>query len=279
MTVSLGAMAQFQEAVWEAYREYGRHDLPWRQPNDKGEFDPYRIMVSEVMLQQTQVPRVIPKFYDFISVFPTFEKLGDASLSDVLQLWSGLGYNRRAKYLWQAARIVRHDWHGVLPRDAESLAELPGIGIHTAGAIVAYSFNQPVVFIETNIRTVVLFHFFQSQEGVPDKQIAEVVRQALPEPGLTREWYWAVMDYGSQLKRQVGNVSRGAAAYTKQSRFEGSRRQIRGAVLRTLGASPKSLADLSAEIPDERLTAILAQLVGEELIHERNGLFLIGHES
>jgi A/G-specific adenine glycosylase len=266
----------FQETVWDYYQKHGRHELPWRLPDQLGNFDPYRIMVSEIMLQQTQVPRVIPKFLAFLEHFPDVQTLGDAQLSDVLRVWSGLGYNRRAKFLWQAAGIITVTYHGEFPRSPEALVKLPGIGIHTAGAILAYSFNQPAVFIETNIRTVFLYHFFPDQDRVTDVQIAEYVRETLPEQALSREWYWALMDYGSYLKQQVGNLSRAAAGYARQSRFEGSRRQIRGAVLRLLGESPYSAAELSKQIVDERLPLVLAQLAGEQLIQEHDGRFSLG---
>jgi A/G-specific adenine glycosylase len=267
---------RFQETVWEYYQAHGRHDLPWRLPEKSGAFSPYRIMVSEIMLQQTQVARVIPKFLSFVDRFPDFQSLTDAPLAEVLTLWSGLGYNRRAKFLWQAATMVDKEFHNTLPRTPKELAVLPGIGIHTAGAVLAYAYNQPVVFIETNIRTVVLYHFFPGQNHVTDKQIAEYVAETLPELELTREWYWALMDYGSYIKRQVGNLSRAAASYSKQSRFEGSNRQIRGAVLRLLSGSPKSHEDLTREIIDTRLSAILLQLADEQLIHEQNGRFFLG---
>jgi A/G-specific adenine glycosylase len=270
------AIEQFQETVWEYYQAHGRHDLPWRQPGIGGDFDPYCIMVSEIMLQQTQVLRVIPKFMAFLEVFPDFEGLAEGSLGDVLRLWSGLGYNRRAKFLWQAAGMVQREFHGKLPRIPEQLAVLPGIGTNTAGAILAYSFNQPVVFIETNIRTVMLYHFFLGEDRVPDAQIAAYVSKTLPERELTREWYWALMDYGSYLKQQVGNLSRASAGYTKQSRFEGSNRQIRGAVLKCIGQGPMSPGELSAEITDKRLPIVLAQLCNEQLIHEQDGRLILG---
>jgi A/G-specific adenine glycosylase len=257
----------FQETVWEYYQTRGRHDLPWRIAND-GDFDPYHIVVSEIMLQQTQVPRVIPKFEAFIQAFPTFERLGAAELGEVLRQWSGLGYNRRAKFLWQAAGSIASEYHGKLPRTVEELAQFPGIGKHTAGAILAYSFNQPVVFIETNIRTVFLYHFFLDADGVADRELEPYIYETLPEMALTREWYWALMDYGSYLKKQVGNVSRASNSYTKQSRFEGSARQIRGQVLRLLADKPMAAADLQQAIADERLLTILQQLVAEQLIHE-----------
>ena len=140
----------FQSMVWDYFETHGRHDLPWRLPTDRG-FDPYAIMVSEIMLQQTQVGRVIPKFQAFMKQFPTVQALASAPLSDVLQAWSGLGYNRRAKFLWQAAQQVVTDYAGVMPKTLEDLVRLPGIGKNTAGAIMAYAYDQPVYFIETNI--------------------------------------------------------------------------------------------------------------------------------
>jgi A/G-specific adenine glycosylase len=270
------AIWQFQETVWEYYRLHGRHDLPWRLPEKNNTFDPYRIMVSEVMLQQTQVPRVIPKFIHFLDTFPNYQSLAKAPLADVLRLWSGLGYNRRAKFLWQAASVLQNELHGVLPRTPKDLAVLPGIGVHTAGAILAYTYNQPVVFIETNIRTVMLYHFFPGEDHVTDKQIAECILETLPEQALTREWYWALMDYGSYLKQHVGNIARSAAAYSKQSRFAGSNRQLRGTVLRLLGDGPQSPDNLRTKISDSRLPIILTQLVQEQLIHERDNQFMLG---
>ena len=271
------SVIQFQETVWGHYRDYGRHDLPWRLPDKSGAFDPYGIIVSEIMLQQTQVSRVIPKFTEFIEIFPSFEQLARAPLANVIRLWNGLGYNRRARYLWQTAGTIENEFHGQVPRTPEKLAELPGIGLQTAGAIIAYTFNQPVIFIETNIRTVMLHHFFAGQERISDRQIVEFVRQTLPEEALTKEWYWALMDYGSHIKQHVGNVSRAAAGYTKQSRFEGSNRQIRGLVLRLLSTGPKLSRDLQAEIGDDRLSRVLSQLVNEQLIHERGGYFVLGN--
>lgn len=153
-------MEQFSDTVWQYYKAHGRHDLPWRQPEANGELDPYKVLVSEIMLQQTQVSRVIPKFYAFIDQFPALEALAQAPLSDVLKFWSGLGYNRRAKFLWQTAGVVVTNHAGRLPQDSRELVTLPGIGYNTAGALLAYAYNRSVVFVETNIRTVFIYHFF-----------------------------------------------------------------------------------------------------------------------
>lgn len=263
------AIAAFQQTVWNYYRAHGRHDLPWRQPGKHG-FDPYRIMVSEIMLQQTQVSRVIPKFELFVALFPTVQDLASASLADVLRAWSGLGYNRRAKFLWQAAAQVMHEHNGVMPDTQVGLAGLAGVGANTAGAILAYAHNQPVVFIETNVRTVFIHHFFADQQAVPDKDIVPLIAATLPE-GKTREWYWALMDYGTHLKQTVGNKSRASAHYVKQSKFAGSRRQIRGRVLKLLGDTPASLAELEQTIRDDRLAAVLLDLEREGFI-SKDGL-------
>jgi A/G-specific adenine glycosylase len=254
----------FQQAVLDYYRSHGRHDLPWRQPEADGSFDPYKIAVSEIMLQQTQVPRVLPKFLAFTAQYPTFTALAAAPLGDVLKAWSGLGYNRRAKFLWQAAQVVAADYGGVLPSTAAELVKLPGIGANTAGAVLAYAFNKPVVFIETNIRTVFIYHFFSEQQAVHDREISDLAAAALPDNA--REWYWALMDYGTHLKQTVGNLSRSSAHYAKQSSFAGSKRQIRGAVLKLLGEKPSTASELAKHIPDERLPQVLGDLTEEGLI-------------
>jgi len=266
--------ARFTRTVWQFYEVQGRRDLPWREPKKNGTFDPYAIMVSEIMLQQTQVQRVIPKYRDFLALFPTVEVLAAASLGDVMRVWNGLGYNRRAKFLWQAAQVVVAQYHGVFPREAKALVALPGIGTNTAGAILAYAYNAPVVFIETNIRTVYIHHFFADQQQVEDKAITLLVGETLDEQH-PREWYWALMDYGSYLKQTVGNKTRASKAYVKQSTFQGSNRQLRGALIRTLLDHPQTAEELQAALTDERLADTLSQLVREGLVHERAGRFSI----
>ncbi|HEV7455016.1 MAG TPA: hypothetical protein VGO07_07190 [Candidatus Saccharimonadales bacterium] len=263
----------FQQTVLDYYREHGRHDLPWRLPEADGSFDPYKIVVSEIMLQQTQVQRVSPKFLDFTAHYPTFVALAAAPLGDVLKTWSGLGYNRRAKFLWQAARIVADDYRGELPSTASELVKLPGIGINTAGAVQAYAFNKPVVFIETNIRTVFIHHFFSGRQAVHDREISDLAAAALPDNA--RQWYWALMDYGTHLKQTVGNLSRSSAHYTKQSSFIGSKRQVRGAVLKLLGQKTATAQELARHIPDARLPDVLEELTQEHLITEHANYYTL----
>lgn len=257
------------------YTDHGRHDMPWRQPEPDGTFDPYKILVSELMLQQTQVARVTPKYHVFLERFPTAGALAEASLADVLRMWNGLGFNRRAKYLWQAAGAASKSF----PRTLAELQQLPGVGPNTAGAIMAYAYDEPVVFVETNIRTVIIHHFFADETAVSDKDIRATLEKVLatqPANGLTaRVFYWAMMDYGAYLKRTVGNLNKASRSYSKQSAFHGSRRQVRGAVIRLLGERPYSRMELQEVLADERLDSVLKVLLDEQLIIEdKTGLHL-----
>lgn len=273
----------FQNVVWDYYDAHGRHDLPWRLPNEHGLFDPYAILVSEIMLQQTQVARVMPKYEAFLQRFPTVGALAAAPLADVLTLWSGLGYNRRAKFLWQAAHMVDSDMDGVFPQTVDELVKLPGVGRNTAGAIAAYAFNRPVIFIETNIRTVFIHHFFADETDVTDKQLEPPLHQTIDEivainsnDRSPRLWYWALMDYGTYLKQTVGNVSRQSKTYAKQSAFEGSKRQIRGHVLRLLATQNMTRAMLAQQIIDDRLDAVLDDLLREEFVTRKDEHYHLG---
>lgn len=275
--------AEFQHIVWQYYERHGRRELPWRAPEPDGKFDPYKIMVSELMLQQTQVSRVVPKYWQFLERFPDVSRLASAPLGDVLIAWQGLGYNRRAKFLWQAAQMVEGQMAGEFPSSQTELTALPGVGVNTAGAIAAYAYNQPVVFVETNVRTVIIHHYFNDHfeklasggPAVNDAQIKEVVARTLP-PKDAREWYWALMDYGTHIKQQFGNKSRASKSYSKQSPFEGSRRKVRGAVIRYLSQQPTRLVgleELAAAEPDARLTQVLDDLVREHLIRQESGRY------
>jgi len=195
------------------------------------------------------------------------QALAAAPLGDVLATWSGLGYNRRAKFLWQAAQAIVRDHAGEVPRSQTELTKLPGIGPNTAGAILAYAYNEPTVFIETNIRTVYLHHFFADHpNAVSDQELRQLVAATLPieDP---REWYWALMDYGTSLKSTAGSQLERAKAYKRQSAFKGSRREVRGQVVKAL-IEHRRLAqvELAALIPDDRLQEVCDALIGEGLI-------------
>lgn len=214
----------FQRTVWDFYHTHKR-ELPWRET-----VDPYAILVSEVMLQQTQVKRVIPKYEEWLITFPSFESVASAALSDVLSLWKGLGYNRRALNFKKCAELIVSTHESRLPKSEKELHALPGIGPYTAGALRAFAWNEPVVMCETNIRTVFLHHFFKERENVHDSEITAIIEKTLDREN-PREWYWALMDYGAYLKKEYGNSNKRSKHYTKQSRFKGSRRELRSHIL------------------------------------------------
>ncbi len=238
-------IADFQDQIYAYYKDHARV-FPWRETTD-----PYHILVSEVMLQQTQVDRVVPKYQAFISRFPNFKSLSKASVQDIYQQWQGLGYNRRALALKKLAEQVISEHAGVLPQSLELLVSLPGIGEATAGAILAYAFNRPVVFIETNIRRVYIHHFFTDSESVHDHNLLPLIEQTLDHEN-PRQWYYALMDYGSMLGKAMPNPNRRSRHYTKQSTFEGSNRQIRGKILKILAAKRASLSELKNAIPENQ---------------------------
>ncbi len=218
---------EFQQTILSYYHENGRV-FPWRNTHD-----PYKILCSELMLQQTQTERVVPKYQKWIEHFPTAETLAKAQFQDVLTLWNGLGYNRRARFLQNACKTVVEDLHGKFPHSAKELQKLSGVGPYTSRAVSAFAFGNPEVFIETNIRALYLFFFFPNVENVLDVQLLPLIEQTLYREN-PRTWYYALMDYGAELKRKVKNPNRKSAHYAKQSKFEGSIRQARGAILHYL---------------------------------------------
>ncbi len=257
--------------VQNHYQKSGRHTLPWRQTTDA-----YAIAVSEIMLQQTQVDRVVPKYSAFLKRFPTIQKLAKASWVDVLKIWTGLGYNRRAKFLHQMAQIVVTKYNGKLPRDFGELKKLPGIGPYTAGAIAAFAFNQAFPIIETNIRTVYIHHFFKHTENVSDGDVYKSIVKTLDIQN-PRQWYWALMDYGSFLKQTGNKVHRTSKHYTKQTTFKGSRRQMRGALMRALLISPMTVKSLVTKTKgkDSEVRSVLIDLVKENFIIQKGQKYLI----
>lgn len=255
---------QLQHDVWGYYARHER-DLPWRKIDDKNRINSYHVLVSEIMLQQTQVQRVIPKYSAFLKIFPTVQALAKARLGDVIRQWQGLGYNRRAKFLWQTAGIITEEYDGKIPLSIDELVKFPGIGRNTAAAMCCYASNQPVSFIETNIRTVFIHKFFPEKDSVDDKDILELVTQACDKEN-PRQWYWALMDYGTYLKQTAGNSSRQSLTYTKQSSFEGSLRQVRGEVLKQLTQESQHMQSLREHISDARLFTVLRVLENEGFI-------------
>jgi len=240
-------------------------DFSWRRTTD-----PYAVLVSEVMLQQTQVARVERYFDEWMNRFPTADALAAASVSDVLEAWQGLGYNRRALKLKQAAEIISEQHAGIVSTDYDELVALPGVGPATAAGVAAFALNQPSVYLETNVRAVVIFELFDEESVVSDRQIREVLELASKqsvERGIEpRDWNYALLDYGAWLKKTVPNPSRRSKHHTRQSTFEGSRRQKRAALLRLVMDTPDLNAAEYAQMGNYDLDItedILADLVGE----------------
>lgn len=251
----------FKSKIREFARSHKR-DLPWRTPaltpDSHGHLGLYQVLVSEVMLQQTQVVRVKVKYHEFMDKFPSLLDLARANLVDVLKVWQGLGYNRRGKYLWESAQKILSDTSKTsitLPY----LDALPGIGPATAASIYCFAYNRPVVFIETNIRKVYIHHFFADRAEVDDSELIPLIRETLDYEN-PREWYYALMDYGSFLSTVTENPNTKSKHYVKQAKFAGSDRQIRGRILRDHLSGKKVL------ITDEREKSIFKKLKSEGLI-------------
>ena len=229
--------------------DWGRHhrrDMPWRNTRD-----PYEILVSEVMLQQTQVSRVLPKYEEFLREFPTLEVLADASQSSLLRTWQGLGYWNRALRLRDAARVIVNEYEGKFPRDPATLMTLPGVGSYTAGAVACFAFGSAEPFLDTNIRRVYLFFFFPGEDDVSDSRIMEIARRAVwtEDP---REWGYALFDYGA-IELRDRAINRRSRHYSRQSAFEGSFRSFRTQALRHV------LAQDGASVLTEELEGFLSQ--------------------
>ncbi|MFQ5841474.1 MAG: A/G-specific adenine glycosylase [Thermodesulfobacteriota bacterium] len=265
------AVRAFQKLIYHYYQEHGR-TFPWRMTHN-----PYHILVSEIMLQQTQTERVVEKYGQFINSFPDFSSLAKAPLREILRAWQGLGYNRRAIALKKIAQTVMTRFHGNLPSSLEQLMTLPGIGRATASAICAFAFNQPVVFIETNIRRVFIHHFFQNRNSIMDTEILPLVEKTLDtsNPG---KWYFALMDYGVMVKKERQNPNRRSAHYQKQTPFEGSNRQIRGMILKALAIEHDiSETEITKRLDTtpERVRKNLIQLQEEGFLKKKGNRFTI----
>ena len=276
-TISTGKsrVEQFKKVVWSHYAAH-RRSFPWRERAEEMTDDEwvYRVVISEIMLQQTQAPRVVEKFNSFIKKFPDFPALARAPLKKVLTEWQGLGYNRRGLYLKQAAEIIQKKYLGNVPRTKAELVELPGIGPHTAGSILAFAFNLAEPFIETNIRTVYIHFFFKNKKVVSDEKIYSLVTRTIDQTK-PREWFSALMDYGVHLKQlarqsQKSDPAKRSKHYKKQTQFKGSNRELRAHLLRKILDKPLHMTD--AKQTD--LTN-LAALEHEGFITLKNGIYSI----
>ncbi len=238
-------------------------DLPWRRTRD-----PYVVWLSEVMLQQTQVRRVLDRMPAWLERFPDVEMLAAAAPADVLEAWQGMGYNRRALALHAAAVRVVGEYGATFPCETADLLALPGIGPSTAQGIRSFAFDLPGVYLETNVRTVFLHHFFPETPNVSDKELIPLIEANCPassgvgHPGVyavpldegdtPRAWYYALLDYGAYLKKVLPNPSRRSSGYHRQSKFEGSRRQKRAELVRLLLAE-RERRGAAGETLEERL--------------------------
>lgn len=307
LAFSEAELCDFRAKVREQGAELYR-DLPWRRTRD-----PYEIWISEVMLQQTQVSRVDGRWQRWLARFGTVGELARARTADVLDEWQGLGYNRRALALQRAALAIM-EAGGEFPRDAKALTALPGIGPATAAGIRAFAFDLHGVYLETNVRAVVLHELFTGREKVADSELVPVVEATCPPdggyandgktasgratgaggslaegdeeefPDGPRTWYYALLDYGAYLKRTLPNPARRSKSHVRQSRFEGSRRQKRAALVRALlaGGMGRSAAGLAAaveaegiELPETLAGELLRELAAEGFCRENNGVWFV----
>lgn len=270
----------FQKTVWQ-YHKKNRRDFPWRKTRD-----PYHILVSEIMLQQTQTVRVVPKYKEFLARFPTVEKLAKANLKDILHLWQGLGYNRRAKFLYECAKEISGKYGGQFPKDLNTLKGLPGIGQSTAGAVLNFAFNIPAPFIETNIRTVFIHHFFKDcKTKVTEKEIMKLINKTL-DTSKPREWFYALYDYGSFLKSTLDtDPAKQSNMYKKQPAFKGSFREKRSFVLKLLLNNKLRETEIEKLLLSKKLLEksdskketkeILGSLLKDNLIQKDKGLYFV----
>lgn len=262
----------FQKIVYKYYKN-NKRKFPFRE-----KISPYNVLVSEIMLQQTQTGRVSEKFLKFINKFPDFLSLSNVSLEEVLKQWKGLGYNRRAIALKKIAEIVISEYDGKLPDSVKILKSFPQIGHNTASSIITFAFNKPTVFIETNIRRVYIYFFFHNKSKINDKEILSVVEKTIDKTK-PREWYYALMDYGVMLKKTHPDLSKKSAHYRKQTPFKGSTRQIRGKILEILIKQGKiEIANLQGVIEiieKEKVDHILNQLEKEGFIEIKEDIIYL----
>lgn len=280
------SITQFQKLILDWYKENGRHGLPWRPPLLKarrnGTHDPYCVLVSEIMLQQTQVDRVIEKYKEFLQTFPTMRTLATASVHDLLKVWKGLGYNRRALNLQKAAQKILREYKGRFPCDVADIEKLPGVGPYTARAIATFAFHQPHVFIETNIRRIFIHFYFPDRKEVSDKELMPFIEKALyrKDPYV---WYSALMDYGALMMKDIPNPNKKSKQYVRQSRFEGSRRYARAKIIDFLVARQADIFELDVLFQKDQflkpyrgqLTTLLKTLKNEGFIVEKRSRWMI----
>lgn len=262
MTLNLNSqdIELFRERIFDFYQS-NRRSFPWRETTDR-----YAVMVSEIMLQQTQAERVSGKYMAWMERFPDTKALSSASLRDVLALWSGLGYNSRCQRLQSCAKVIMDRFDGVVPASPEVLKTLPGIGEYSCRSIPVFADNLDVAAVDTNIRRIII-HEFTLPEDIPKREIQAAADQLLPK-SRSREWHNALMDYGSLC---LTSRSTGIRPLTRQSKFQYSKRWYRGRLLKELVSSEFLLLE---ELEEKYgtcpwgLQEIINELVGEGLVDE-----------
>lgn len=277
------AAAQVDVLQWA---ENELRDLPWRASRD-----PWEILVAEVMSQQTQLQRVIPKWHAFLQRWPTAQACSNEPLAEILKAWSGLGYPRRARALWETAQRVTHEFDGEFPMDYDALITMPGIGPYTANAMLCFAGERDVGLVDTNIGRILARVI---NVRLTAKQAQHQAESLVPT---SQGWLWnqALLDIGALLCRSEpichqcplapsclwhrnGNLApdpahKSAGVSVPQSAFQGSFRQDRGAVLRLMESGPITTAALvqSLQLSRERIEEVLASLVGDQLIERDHG--------
>jgi A/G-specific adenine glycosylase len=262
---------KFRKTVYSYFEAHGR-SFPWRE-----DLNPWGIVVSEFMLQQTQTSRVIHYWKHWMERWPSPAALARENLETALKEWSGLGYNRRCRFLLECARAIAEKPGGMVPQSPEELLKLPGIGHYTAGAIACFAYNHPSVFIETNIRSAALHFFFPAKTGIKDEELYPILQKSL-DPENPRIWYWALMDYGAGVKKKEANPGRRSAGYVRQSPFEDSFRKLRGQLVRTLAAEgPAGTPELKSRtgLEEEEIYRVLGALEKDGMVAEKEGIYSI----
>jgi len=257
---------EFQKKVFSFYQK-NKRDLPWRKTTD-----PYKILLSELMLQQTQVNRVILYYEKWIARWPAISALASASLAEVLQAWMGLGYNTRAINLHKAARKIVTEFDNDVIEAMKQYKEIPGVGRYTSQAVQIFSTNTDLVTVDTNIRRIFI-NEFHLPEKVSDKELWGLAKRCLPK-GRSREWHNALMDYGALF---LTAQKTGIKPKTQQSRFEGSDRQLRARIIRILLQNDESLVNISRilNVDSSWLQRILEKLISEEIISKKNNRYYL----
>jgi len=261
---------EFKKAVLLHYQQ-AKRNFPWHYT------DPWGVMVSEFMLQQTRTERVIPYWENWMKLWPQPKALADASMETALRAWSGLGYNRRCRYLKESAAIITNRNSGKVPETPKALLSLPGVGPYMSAAIACFAYNFPAVFIETNIRSAVIYNFFPGRDDVRDSEIIPILEAALDRND-PRTWHYALMDYGAFIKKTTANPNRRSAHYTRQSPFNGSFRQARGKVIKALVSTGRCTAEelkLATGLEEGKLYEVLEKLKKESFVAEDADTYLI----